>query len=106
MGFAKSSTHPTKIMRKYLLLTVLLLAATSVRAQSSFDEETDRRSDDDQRVRIRQPAPRLCQRACNQDETCRVWTFVRGGSADSGCWIGTRQQEAQPSECCVSGTAR
>jgi hypothetical protein len=54
---------------------------------------------------LSRPRPRLCQAACENDERCRAWTFVRVGVIGplSSCWLKSDVPQPRPDSCCVSG---
>ena len=46
-----------------------------------------------------------CLKACNQQDRCQAWTFVRPRGGDPAvCWLKDRVPESQSSACCTSGT--
>jgi hypothetical protein len=54
------------------------------------------------------PNGRRCQLACEGDQSCRAWTYVRpgyvGGSAV--CYLKNRITRPQRKPCCISGVVR
>jgi hypothetical protein len=50
----------------------------------------------------------LCQRACQDDNKCLSWSFVRPGlqGPNARCWLKNRIPEATPNLCCISGIER
>jgi hypothetical protein len=49
--------------------------------------------------------PGECQLACNQQRTCRAWTYVRPGAQGSQarCYLKNAVPPATPNTCCISG---
>ena len=51
------------------------------------------------------PEPHLCQDACNRNDHCRAWTYVKPGvqGDHARCWLKNPVPPAERNECCISG---
>ena len=51
---------------------------------------------------------RRCQQACESDEACRAWTYVRPGylGASAVCYLKNRITRPVRKPCCISGVVR
>jgi hypothetical protein len=49
--------------------------------------------------------PQLCRNACAKDASCKAFTFVRSGSADTNgvCWLKRSVPARNANPCCISG---
>lgn len=49
-----------------------------------------------------------CGQACNDDNKCRAWTYVRPGyiGAPARCFLKDRITRPRPKPCCISGVVR
>jgi hypothetical protein len=54
------------------------------------------------------PSGRSCQRACEDEEGCRAWTYVRPGYVGSSavCYLKKRITRPLHKPCCISGVVR
>jgi PAN domain len=54
------------------------------------------------------PNGRRCQLACESEETCRAWTYVRPGYVGSSavCYLKNRITRPVRKPCCISGVVR
>jgi hypothetical protein len=54
------------------------------------------------------PSGKTCQSACEGEETCRAWTYLRPGygQASAACYLKSRITRPQHRSCCVSGVVR
>jgi len=69
----------------------------------TFERNTDRPGIDYKRMPSRDAA--TCSFACQRENVCRAWTYVRPGvQGPSGfCWLKTAVPRAVASGCCTSG---
>jgi hypothetical protein len=94
----------------YLLSVIALvgLMAGSVAASDDgpFEYKTDRPGSDFRDFDLPDRAgPKECLVACEQDDQCVAFTYVRAGvqGQNPRCWLKNRIPDAVPSDCCVSG---
>jgi hypothetical protein len=54
------------------------------------------------------PSGKRCQAACEAEERCRAWTYVRPGYIGSSavCYLKTRITRPVRKPCCISGVVR
>jgi PAN domain len=54
------------------------------------------------------PTGKSCQSACEGDETCRAWTYLRPGylGASAVCYLKNHITRPQRRPCCISGVVR
>lgn len=54
------------------------------------------------------PTAQSCQAACEAEETCRAWTYLRPGygQASAMCYLKDRITRPQRRPCCISGVVR
>jgi PAN domain len=54
------------------------------------------------------PSGKSCQSACNGDERCRAWTYVRPGyaGASARCFLKSKIPRPHRKPCCISGVVR
>ena len=54
------------------------------------------------------PTGQSCRLACQGEEGCRAWTYMRPGygSASAACYLKTRITRPQRRSCCISGVVR
>jgi hypothetical protein len=71
-----------------------------------MEDNTDRPGSDYRSVDLTDADPRLCQRECERDRSCRAWTYVRPGvqGEDPKCYLKAPAPGATRDGCCVSGT--
>lgn len=81
---------------------VSLLPATVI--AMSFERGVDRPGSDYTSFDIRGSA-RTCQAACDRDDQCRAWTYVRAGIQGPAprCWLKFQVPPPRWDDCCVSG---
>jgi len=50
--------------------------------------------------------PSLCEKACDDDPSCRAFTYVRPGyqGTSARCWLKSGVPDAVPNSCCISGS--
>jgi hypothetical protein len=55
-----------------------------------------------------EPNGRRCQQACENDEKCRAWTYVRPGyvGPSAVCYLKNRITRPLRKPCCISGVVR
>ncbi len=56
----------------------------------------------------RDPAGAPCKSACEADNRCRAWTYVRPGYAGPAarCYLKDKIPRPRPKPCCISGVVR
>jgi FKBP-type peptidyl-prolyl cis-trans isomerase len=66
---------------------------------------TDRYGQDYRYLDLSEPDPGLCRSACNREERCQSWTYVKPGiqASSARCWLKHDVARASPNNCCVSG---
>lgn len=49
--------------------------------------------------------PLLCLQACEEEERCKAWTYVKPGhqGRNARCWLKHRVPNPRPADCCTSG---
>jgi hypothetical protein len=54
------------------------------------------------------PTGAACQSACEGDNKCRAWTYVRPGyfAASARCYLKEKLTRPRPKPCCISGVVR
>ena len=54
------------------------------------------------------PSGKSCQLACEAEEGCRAWTYLRPGysQASAACYLKNRITRPQRKSCCISGVVR
>ena len=54
------------------------------------------------------PAPEACKKACEDDNRCPAWTFMRSGYVGSAarCYLKEKITRPVRKPCCVSGVVR
>ena len=54
------------------------------------------------------PSGAACKTACDDDNKCRAWTYVRPGyiSASARCYLKDKVTRPRPKPCCISGVVR
>jgi hypothetical protein len=54
------------------------------------------------------PNAEVCKKACEDDDRCRAWTYVRPGyhGASARCFLKERITRPRRTPCCVSGVVR
>jgi hypothetical protein len=54
------------------------------------------------------PAPEACQKACEEENRCRAWTYARPGyvGAAARCYLKDKITRPRRKPCCVSGVVR
>jgi hypothetical protein len=54
------------------------------------------------------PTGQTCQAACQAEDNCRAWTYLRPGylQASAACYLKNRITRPQRRPCCISGVVR
>jgi PAN domain len=54
------------------------------------------------------PTGKTCQAACEAEEGCRAWTYLRGGygGPNATCYLKNHITRPQRRPCCISGVVR
>ncbi len=98
-------------MKIFYMLPVIALAglvAGSAAAADGISLEygTDRAGSDYRDFDLAPGAgPKVCMRACKEDDQCRAFTYVKAGVQGDNprCWLKNTVPQASASDCCVSG---
>lgn len=94
-----------RLTRCLTLWTALTVAATPSLAAVTSEQNTDRPGSDFASQALQSADPQLCAAACNSDEQCRAYTYVKPGvqGALAQCYLKDSVPAAQSNDCCVSG---
>jgi hypothetical protein len=78
-------------------------ARSSESVGPGMSDNTDRAGSDYRSFDLTNPGE--CQLACNQQRTCRAWTYVRPGvqGSNAKCHLKNAVPPATPNACCISG---
>lgn len=92
-----------KLSFLFVVATLLVFGATPV---SSQEFDTDRPGFDFQNFDLGAADYSLCAQACNSDDRCEAWTYVKPGIQGpmARCWLKTAVPAAIASNCCISGS--
>jgi hypothetical protein len=87
-----------------IFASIFVLVVVAVGTLHAFEIDTDRPGADYRNVPVRGSA-QVCQRLCEDDPSCRAWTFVREGlqGPQPRCWLKRDVPPRRASSCCVSG---
>jgi hypothetical protein len=90
----------------YLLrLALAVLLSSPAVAQTTFQPNTDRRTQSDyQEFTMGRPNPQLCLDACLNSAPCRSWTFAKNPDGSAACYLGNQKEQPVRAPCCTSGT--
>ena len=88
-----------------LALPVVMFLSLPAMAQTTYQPNTDRRSETDyEEFVMGRPNPQLCLDACLNSAPCRSWTFVNNPDGSANCRLGNHKQQPVADSCCTSGT--
>src|SRR6516162_6127931 len=88
-----------------LALPVVMFLSLPAMAQTTYQPNTDRRSETDyEEFVMGRPNPQLCLDACLNSAPCRSWTFVNNPDGSADCRLGNHKQQPVADSCCTSGT--
>ncbi len=82
--------------------------ATTKRAFTSFEENTDMPGGDYASHRLQGSSPTQCQQMCSEDQRCLAWTYVAPGYQEETavCWLKNQVPKGKRTDaCCTSGVA-
>ena len=103
----RSVISETKI---FLFLVLFLFFSPSLLAQyTAVELDTDLLGNNYLDFNLSSPAPELCRSACEADDICSGWTYVKpeSGGKKAWCWLKTGVVNFRVvSDCCVSGIVR
>ena len=86
-------------------LPLALLLSSEAVAQTTFQPNTDRRTETDyEEFAMGRPNPQLCLDTCLNSAPCRSWTFVKNPDGGATCRLGNQKQQPVADPCCTSGT--
>ena len=79
--------------------------STHNRRRMTMEYEINRWGQDYRGFNLKTPDPDLCQAACEQEQRCKAWTFVKPDvqSSPAGCWLKEDIAQASPNTRCISG---
>ena len=65
----------------------------------------DRPGEDYRSFDLPRGIPNLCLEACEAEERCQAWTYVKPGvqGRNARCWLKHRVPNPRPADCCTSG---
>jgi hypothetical protein len=91
-----------------VLFFAAYLPVNSVTADESYLPDVDLPGYVFRNFDLPRPRPRLCESACQNDKSCRAWTFVRVGVLGpvASCFLKNQVPKPRPDDCCVSGVIR
>ena len=71
----------------------------------SYEMNVNRPGEDYQSFDLRRADPELCAKACEEEEKCEAYTYVKPGiqGDQARCWLKDGVPNARGSDCCVSG---
>ena len=78
---------------------------TMPQGSAVMEYETNRGGKDYKSFELNQANPAQCLTACDKDQTCKAWTYVKPGvqGTKARCWLKNDIPEARLDSCCVSG---
>jgi hypothetical protein len=86
-------------------LPIAVFLSSQALAQTTFQPNTDRRSETDYEMfPMERPTAQLCLDACLNSAPCRSWTFVNNPDGSADCRLGNHKQQPVADPCCTSGT--
>ncbi len=85
--------------------TTATAANAVVAPQGGLEHDVNRGGSDYRSFEMSQPDPTLCQKECENDATCRAFTYVKPGvqGPTARCWLKNAVPDASANTCCVSG---
>ena len=89
-----------------IALVGLVAGSVAVANGIALEYKTDRPGSDYRDFDLPRGAqPEACQEACEFDDQCRAFTYVRAGvqSDFPRCWLKSSVPPARADDCCVSG---
>lgn len=95
-------------MRKIFVFLSLMLWISGAAAQQaavSLEPDTNRPGMDYRSLDLEDARPELCRQACERDEKCRAYTYIKPGiqGPRARCWLKSGVPTPQKGACCVSG---
>lgn len=107
----KSFISETKILLFFALFLAffLSLSLNSVAQNTAVELDTDLLGNNYLEFNLSAPDPELCKSACEADDICSGWTYVKpeSGGKKAWCWLKTGVINFRVvSDCCVSGIVR
>lgn len=105
LDFGKAAGTPSKPEKQ--AVAKVAKAKFPVTDAHAMEQNTDRSEGPVLRRFITTAAnPALCQKACQDDAQCKVWTYVKPNTVEGPsptCWLKSSISRAHPSDCCTSG---
>ena len=95
-------------MRKIIVFLSLMLWISGAAAQQaavSLEPDTNRPGMDYRSLDLEDARPELCRQACERDEKCRAYTYIKPGiqGPRARCWLKSGVPAPQKGACCISG---
>ena len=87
------------------LVTGIALGDAQSLAGTTIEPDMDRGGSDYAGYNLPSPEPALCRKACDQDQKCKAYTYVKPGLQGplARCYLKDAVPVARPNKCCVSG---
>lgn len=100
--------NPVPIPRAFRFSLVLLAAlfAPTANASVTLEPNSDRLGADYKSFALDAPDAQACRQACNDDATCKAYTYAKPGvkGAQAMCYLKQAAPPAVANDCCTSGT--
>lgn len=95
-------------MRKIIIFLSLMLwisGASAQQASVTLEPDTNRPGMDYRSFDLQDARPELCRQACERDEKCRAYTYIKPGiqGPNARCWLKSGIPAPKKGGCCVSG---
>lgn len=106
MAFVSMASYGAEFARwTSMVVFGLALAIASATADTTVETDVDRAGGDLKSLDLPQPDLALCRQACEQDEACKAYTYVKPGVQGPGarCWLKSSAGRPSPNACCISG---
>ncbi|MBA4417378.1 MAG: apple domain-containing protein [Syntrophus sp. (in: bacteria)] len=83
----------------------VIAGATRLWADTTVEYNTDRWGSDYNNFELQTPDPQLCRQACEADERCRAYSYVKPGVqlSNAVCYLKSTAPRPSKNSCCVSG---
>lgn len=89
----------------FLSLILWISGAAAQQASVSLEPDTNRPGMDYRSFDLQDDRPELCRQACERDEKCRAYTYIKPGiqGPQARCWLKSGIPAPKKGGCCVSG---
>jgi len=103
-GIVMNACRAVSLMLVCLALLVASNGFASAEA-TAMEQDTDRQGQDYRSFFVGKSQPEVCQRACNKDDKCQAWTFVKPGFQGplGRCFFKSGVPRKAKNKCCISG---